>query len=108
MDEISLLETEWQDKIVSPAEPLGLQELNDNGVVLRVMIKTVPLVQWETQRRLNRRVKMRFDQEGVEFASPRRNIYIDSSAQLDSAPSLVAASGFERADATQGSGSGND
>lgn len=71
MDEISLLQTEWQEKIIEPAEPLGIQELGPDGVELRVLIKTVPLAQWETRRRLNSRVKKRFEQDGIMFAAPR-------------------------------------
>jgi small-conductance mechanosensitive channel len=86
LDEIALLETEWQDKIAAPADALGVQELAPDGVVLRVMLKTVPLAQWETQRRLNRRVKKRFDLEGVEFAAPRRTLYVLPGTAPDASP----------------------
>lgn len=71
MDEVALLDTEWQDKIVAPPDPLGVQELGPAGVIVRVRIKTVPLAQWEMHRRLNRAVKRRFDQEGIIFAGSR-------------------------------------
>lgn len=71
MEEIALLDTEWQDKVASPPELLGVQELGPTGVVLRVKIKTIPLAQWEMHRRLNRAVKARFDQEGIIFAGTR-------------------------------------
>lgn len=71
MEEIALLDTEWQDKVAAPPELLGVQELGATGVVLRVKIKTVPLAQWEMHRRLNRAVKSRFDREGIVFAGTR-------------------------------------
>lgn len=74
LDEIALLETNWQEKIIGPPEVLGIHELGPDGVVLRVYIRTIPLAQWETKRRLNRRLKIRFQQEGIEFAAPRRSL----------------------------------
>lgn len=68
MDEIALLETEWQGKITSPPDALGIQTMDPSGVTLRVTIKTAPLAQWSTHRLLSRRVKRRFDEEGVRFA----------------------------------------
>lgn len=68
LDEIALLETEWQGQIVSPPDALGIEELGGSGVTLRVTIRTVPLAQWATHRKLARRVKLRFQQEGIKFA----------------------------------------
>ena len=67
-DEIARLETEWQEKLVGPAEVLGIQEINTSGRVLRVLVKTVPLAQREAHRRLNRLVSRRFDREGILLA----------------------------------------
>lgn len=68
MDEIALLETEWQGKMVSPPDALGIDELGGSGITLRVTVRTVPLAQWATHRKLARRVKLRFDEEGIKFA----------------------------------------
>lgn len=47
---------------------LGVQRLAPDGVTLRVQLRTPPLEQYAIERELNRRVKLRFDKEGVEFA----------------------------------------
>lgn len=47
---------------------LGVQRLAPEGVTLRVQLRTPPSEQYAVERELNRRVKVRFDQEGVEFA----------------------------------------
>ncbi len=36
--------------------------------------KTVPLKQWDVARELRRRIKTRFDQEGIRTPSPQRVI----------------------------------
>ena len=84
MDEISLLDTEWQNRIDGPANPMGINELSLDGVVLRVMLRTAPLAQWETHRRLNVRVKKRFDQEGIEFARRQRIQLVEEERETPS------------------------
>jgi small conductance mechanosensitive channel len=81
LEEIAFLETEWQDKFAGPPELLGLEELGSDGIQLRVRLKTVPLAQWETRRRLNRRVKLRFDAEGIDFAYPSRTVYLHTVSE---------------------------
>lgn len=68
MDEASQLQTECPEILLAPAQLLGIQELGSDGVVLRLKLKTAPGTHLETQRRLNRRIKKRFDQEGIRFA----------------------------------------
>ncbi len=49
-------------------EVLGVQRLAPEGVTLRVQLRTKPSEQYAVERELNRRVKVRFDREGVDFA----------------------------------------
>lgn len=39
------------------------------------MITTLPLKQWEVGRELRRRIKKRFDEEGIEIPFPHVRIY---------------------------------
>ncbi|MBM3506427.1 MAG: mechanosensitive ion channel [Alphaproteobacteria bacterium] len=57
--------------MLGPIEIMGLEEITDTALVVRVRIKTRPQRQWELRREFNRRVKLRFDREGIEFPFPR-------------------------------------
>ncbi|MGZ4603822.1 MAG: mechanosensitive ion channel family protein, partial [Kineosporiaceae bacterium] len=43
----------------------GIESMTADGVVLRLVVKTRPLEQWTVTRELRRRIKERFDAEGV-------------------------------------------
>lgn len=59
---------EWKDYFTSaPPEVLGVQQLADNAVVLRVLFTTWPKDQWAVGREFRKRVKERFDRDGVEI-----------------------------------------
>ncbi len=60
--------------VLEPAQVLGVESLSDSQVTIRMMVKTVPLKQWEVARELRRRIKIRFDQEGVRAPHPQRVI----------------------------------
>ena len=40
------------------------------------LYKAKPDSQWDLRRELRRRVKIRFDQEGIEIPFPHRTVYI--------------------------------
>ena len=48
---------------------LGVEKLDDTGVMIRVVVKTPPLKQFEVTREWKRRIKDEFDRAGIEFAS---------------------------------------
>lgn len=51
---------------------VGVQELGDSAVVLRMTAKTRPGEQFAVTRELRRRVKERFDAEGIDIPYPTR------------------------------------
>ena len=68
----------FSSSILSSLEILGLNELADSAVVIRMRIKTIPMKQWGVRREFLRRIKERFDREGIEIPFPHRTIYINS------------------------------
>lgn len=63
-----------RDDIVEGPTVLGVQELGDSSVVIRIIAKTIPLQQWSVERELRRRIKETFDQKGIEIPYPRQVI----------------------------------
>ena len=51
---------------------LGVENLGEYEVVLRVIADVRPMKQWDAMRELRRRIKMRFDERGVEIPFPYR------------------------------------
>ncbi|MGE0747884.1 MAG: mechanosensitive ion channel family protein [Rhodospirillales bacterium] len=69
-------EDAWRDRILEPLEVLGVDSFGDSAVVIKARIKTRPIQQWSVGREFNRRMKKRFDAEGIEIPFPHRTVYI--------------------------------
>ena len=65
----------WKPLLVEPVEVPGIENLADSSVTIRVMAKTLPLKQWDVARELRRRIKMRFDRDGIEIPYPHQTVY---------------------------------
>jgi small conductance mechanosensitive channel len=63
---------EWSGRVIEAPEVLGLA---DSAVIVRVSIKTLPQEQFGVSRELRRRIKNRFDEEGVEIPFPHMTFY---------------------------------
>jgi small conductance mechanosensitive channel len=50
---------------------LGVQNLGDSDVVIRIVAYTRPLAQWSIERILRKQIKEAFDLEGIEIPYPR-------------------------------------
>ncbi|OGP58837.1 MAG: mechanosensitive ion channel protein MscS [Deltaproteobacteria bacterium RBG_13_61_14] len=61
--------------ILEPFEILGLDRFEDSAVIIRARIKTQPIQQWRVAREMNRRIKKRFDELGIEIPFPHRTLY---------------------------------
>jgi moderate conductance mechanosensitive channel len=60
-------EEPYHGVILAPLEVFGVDRLSDRGPVIRARIKTLPSKQYMVGRELNRRVKLRFDHDGIRF-----------------------------------------
>ncbi len=77
---------EFGKKILEPMSVLGLNELAESAVVIRVRFKTGPADQWAVKRDFLRRVKARFDELGIEIPFPHRTLYFGEDRQGNAPP----------------------
>ena len=59
-------EDKWAPVISGDLEVLGIDRFIDNALVLRTRMRTSPGQRWAVGRELNRRIKQRFDQLGIQ------------------------------------------
>lgn len=70
---------EWSEKLRGSAEILGVEELGDSAVVIRGRITTAAEERWTVRREVFRRIKNRFDAEGIEIPFPHLTLYYGDS-----------------------------
>jgi moderate conductance mechanosensitive channel len=56
--------------ILEPLEMQGVDAFRDWSVVLKMRIKTVPTKQWDVGREFRKRIRRRFNEEGIEVPYP--------------------------------------
>jgi small-conductance mechanosensitive channel len=66
----------WGLQLDGPVEVLGIEELRDNSVVIRTLLKTQPGSQWNVAREFRRRLKNRFDRETIETPFQQRRVHV--------------------------------
>jgi small conductance mechanosensitive channel len=62
------------------AQVWGVEQVSADGVVIRLVVKTEPLKQWTVARELRRRIKERFDAEGIRVAHAANTVVMAKSA----------------------------
>jgi moderate conductance mechanosensitive channel len=61
-------EPDYAPLVLEDPQVWGIESVSADAVVVRLVVKTVPLKQWDVARELRRRIKDRFDAEGVRVA----------------------------------------
>jgi moderate conductance mechanosensitive channel len=72
--------------VIDEPEVWGVEALTVDGVVMRVVVKTQPLQQWVVARELRRRIKHRFDAEGIEMRTMPRTMLEDDEPESPPTP----------------------
>jgi small conductance mechanosensitive channel len=65
-------EEPWKSAILEPLQIFGVEKFEESQLVIRGVVKTIPLKQWEVGRELRRRIKNRFDERGIQIPFPRQ------------------------------------
>jgi small-conductance mechanosensitive channel len=98
----------WRPLLIDPVEVPGIEAFGDSAVTLRVMAKTLPLKQWEVARELRRRIKYRFDREGIEIPFPHQTVTWGEGQGPPVLAALIPAIGDAGSGETTARGSGDD
>ncbi len=76
---------DWRDKFTAPPQVLGVDQLGDSAVVIRILFTTRAKEQWGVGREFNRRVKNRLDAEGIEIPFPQRTLWFGEPLRIEKA-----------------------
>ena len=57
----------FHDVIIEAPEVWGVERFDKDGAVVRVVLKTAPLEQWQVARAMRQRIKTRFDAAGIRI-----------------------------------------
>lgn len=60
---------------VEPIEVFGLDRFDDSALIIKARIKTMPGKQWVIGREYRKRLKVAFDEQGIEIPFPHTTIY---------------------------------
>jgi len=66
---------EWRSQLVEEPAVWGVEALADSSVNIRLVAATQPGRQFAIGRELRRRIKNRFDREGIEIPFPQRTLH---------------------------------
>lgn len=75
--------------IMEPLEVVGVDRFADSAVIIKGRIKTYPIRQWTVGRELNRRIKKRFDELGIEIPFPHTTIYFGEDKKGEAPPARL-------------------
>lgn len=65
---------EWSHDIIGRPEVWGVQSWDGEGTLVRLVVPTRPLRNWEVTRQLRERLKYAFDAEGIRVPVPQREV----------------------------------
>lgn len=90
---------DWRPLMLEPPEVPGVERFDESAVIIRLMVKTLPLKQWDVARQLRRRIKNRFDKDKIEIPFPHRTVYWGEGQQPGSTPRAEELGGRTHTDA---------
>lgn len=73
---------EWRPALVEEPAVWGVEALADSAVNIRLVATTQPGRQFDVSRELRRRIKNRFDEEGIEIPFPQRTLHFGDADVL--------------------------
>jgi hypothetical protein len=74
-------EDAYRSLILEPLVVLGVDRFADSAVIVKARFKTAPVQQWTVGREMNRRIKKKFDELGIEIPFPHTSIYFGEASK---------------------------
>lgn len=65
---------DWSAKVLEEPEVWGVESMGSDGVVIRLVVKTPPLENWDVARELRQRIKAAFERAGIDIGVPTRAV----------------------------------
>ena len=65
----------WKEHILTAPQFLRIDDFADSSIVIKILGDTKPLKQWDVTGELRKRLKIAFDQEGIEIPFPQHVIH---------------------------------
>jgi small conductance mechanosensitive channel len=69
---------EWSHAFIGAPDMLGVNNLDDSAVEIRVMATVITEERWTVKREFNRRIKNRLDEEGIEIPYNHLKVVLQS------------------------------
>ncbi len=70
----------WGDDLLSTPHAERVDNLGDSGIDIKILGDTKPMRQWALSGELRKRLKRRFDQEGIEIPWPHTMVYFGNQS----------------------------
>lgn len=77
---------EWAPLITEAPHLLRIDNFGDSGIAVKILAVVAPGKQWDVTGEYRRRVKRRFDEEGIEIPFPHRTVIMRAESPSDSGP----------------------
>ena len=67
---------DWEKSIIEPIEFLRVDNFGDSAITIKALGRVVPGMQWDVTGEFRRRLKIAFDQNGIEIPFPQRVLHM--------------------------------
>jgi len=61
----------WKESIIEAPQFFRVEDFADSSIVIKIIGKTQPIMQWDVTSELRKRIKIAFDKEGIEIPFPQ-------------------------------------
>jgi len=72
---------QFRPMMLGGMEVLGVDGFGDSAIMIKVVFRTKPIMQWTVGREFRKRIKKAFDKEGIEIPFPHCTVYIGQGKQ---------------------------
>jgi len=82
MEEVSrtmAVDPQWQEDIIEPVTMIAVDQVSHAGIQLIMRITVKRLRQWDVEREFRRRLKLAFDEQGIQIGVPKQILSIPNS-----------------------------